>query len=216
MSHFGSHFVFAYILNCSTLTMFQFSVWSTAMPKETESIRKNLIPQNKVRPQIWVWLPDYSYVSQLLDSRLRSFVAAGHIAVRYVFRRGGTYDKFLTEPRLFERIHNEDKPDYLLVILAGNPISNDTTNEEKYTSARSFYARVRESFPDSKIIATQAEKRFYKNCSKWNCSTETEYTKRRNQFNGFLARSMFKNHTLMMLELRSLTTETTTDATGCI
>ena len=59
---FDSHFVFAYILNCSTLTKFQFSVWSSAMPKETESIKKNLIPQNKVRPQIWVWLPDYQHI----------------------------------------------------------------------------------------------------------------------------------------------------------
>ena len=41
MSHFGSHFVFAYILNCSTLTKFQFSVWSPAMPKKTESVKKN-------------------------------------------------------------------------------------------------------------------------------------------------------------------------------
>ena len=40
MSHFGSHFVFAYILNCSTLTKFQFSVWSFAMPKKTESVKK--------------------------------------------------------------------------------------------------------------------------------------------------------------------------------
>ena len=43
MRYFDSHFVFAYILNCSTLTKFQFSVWSSAMPKETESIKKKLI-----------------------------------------------------------------------------------------------------------------------------------------------------------------------------
>jgi len=40
MRYFGSHFVFAYILNCSTLTKFQFSVWSSTMPEETESIKK--------------------------------------------------------------------------------------------------------------------------------------------------------------------------------
>ena len=49
MRYFGSHFVFAYILNCSTLRKFQFSVWSSAMPKETESIKKNVIPQNEVQ-----------------------------------------------------------------------------------------------------------------------------------------------------------------------
>ena len=47
MGHFGSHFVFAYILNCSTLTKFQFSVWSSAMPKETESIKKKLNTSKK-------------------------------------------------------------------------------------------------------------------------------------------------------------------------
>ena len=40
MGYFGSHFVFACILSWSTLTKFQFSVWSSAMPKETESIKK--------------------------------------------------------------------------------------------------------------------------------------------------------------------------------
>ena len=43
MRYLDSHFVFAYILNCSTLRNFQFSVWSSAMPKETEYIKKNLI-----------------------------------------------------------------------------------------------------------------------------------------------------------------------------
>ena len=42
MGHFGSHFVFAYILNCSTLTKFQFSVRASAMPKETELKKKKL------------------------------------------------------------------------------------------------------------------------------------------------------------------------------
>ena len=47
MGHFGSHFVFVYILNCSTLTKFQFSAWSSAMPKETESIKKKLDTSKK-------------------------------------------------------------------------------------------------------------------------------------------------------------------------
>ena len=47
MRYFDSHFVFAYILNCSTLTKFQFSVWSSAMPKETESIKKKKLNTSK-------------------------------------------------------------------------------------------------------------------------------------------------------------------------
>ena len=39
----GGHFVFGHILKCPTLTKFQFSVWSSAMPKETESINKKII-----------------------------------------------------------------------------------------------------------------------------------------------------------------------------
>ena len=42
MGHFDSHFVFVYIINCLTLTKFQFSVWSSAIPKETESMKKKL------------------------------------------------------------------------------------------------------------------------------------------------------------------------------
>ena len=42
MGHFASHFVFVYIINCLTLTKFKFSVWSSAMPNETESMKKKL------------------------------------------------------------------------------------------------------------------------------------------------------------------------------
>ena len=55
MRYFDSHFVFAYILNCSTLTKFQLSVWSSAMPKEKESIKKI----NTSKRGIAQWLPDY-------------------------------------------------------------------------------------------------------------------------------------------------------------
>ena len=136
---------------------------------------------------------------QLFESGLKSFVTEGElVTVRYVFRKGRTYDKFLTEPRLFERIENEEKPDYFLVILSGNSISNNTTNDEIYISARAFYTRLRESFLASKIIATQAEKRFYKAGNKWKCPTETEYDRRRNQINRFLSKSTFKDHLLMI------------------
>ena len=56
MRQIGSHFVFAYILNCSTLKKFQFSVWSSAMPKETKSIKKK---RNISKRGIAQWLPDY-------------------------------------------------------------------------------------------------------------------------------------------------------------
>ena len=57
MRYLGSHFVFAYILNCSTLRKFQFSVWSSAMPKEKESIKQKL---NTSKRGIAQWLPDYT------------------------------------------------------------------------------------------------------------------------------------------------------------
>ena len=43
-------------INCSTLTKFQLSDWSSAMPKETESIKKKL---NSSKRGIAQWLPDY-------------------------------------------------------------------------------------------------------------------------------------------------------------
>ena len=48
IGYFGGHFVFCHILNCSTLTKFQFSVWSSAMPNERESIKKKTY-SNKTR-----------------------------------------------------------------------------------------------------------------------------------------------------------------------
>ena len=76
MRYFDSHFVFAYILNCSTLTKFQLSVWSSAMPKEKESIKKI----NTSKRGIAQWLPDYYYyvVSESLGNHLQNFRKTRH------------------------------------------------------------------------------------------------------------------------------------------
>ena len=47
MGHFGRYFIFACILNCSTLIKLEFSVWLSAMPRETESIKKIKLDASK-------------------------------------------------------------------------------------------------------------------------------------------------------------------------
>ena len=60
MGHFGSHFVFACILNCSTLTKFQFFVsfcHLQCLRKQNPSKKK----LNTSKRGIAQWLPDYIY-----------------------------------------------------------------------------------------------------------------------------------------------------------
>ena len=64
MRYFDSHFVFAYILKCSRLTKL-LSVWTSAMPKETEYIKQKL---NTLKRGIAKWLPDYMGFFKFLKS----------------------------------------------------------------------------------------------------------------------------------------------------
>ena len=67
MGHFDSHFILANILNCSTLTKFQFSVHlqktASAMSKEIESIRKKLDTSKRGIAQ---WLQDHLCVCEII------------------------------------------------------------------------------------------------------------------------------------------------------
>ena len=72
MRYIGSHFVFAYILNYSTLRKFQFSVWSSAMPKEVESIKKKLNTSKQGKdPNLGLAAVLYAPIWKLSDINLR-------------------------------------------------------------------------------------------------------------------------------------------------
>ena len=57
---------------------------------------------------------------------------------------------------------------------------------------------MRRGLPDTKIIAAQAELRFYEHGNKWNAPTEEQYKKRRDDLNKFLNRLKIKDGVLII------------------
>ena len=137
-------------------------------------------------------------MADLRDLGVRHFqVGTERVDLEFVFKRGGSYQTYLDNNYLFERARLTNA-DVVLVILGGNAISNDVTNPEIYAVARKFYTKLRESFPNSKIIAAQVECRYYQPENRWNCPSGKGYCKRRIALNNFLKRLKTKDHILMI------------------
>ena len=140
----------------------------------------------------------HSYVHDLVKEIPLVFETAGHtIEVSGIYKSGGTYNDFLNIPNLWSRVEAQ-KADIIVVILAGNSITESVTNSQIYTSSRLFYRRLRNQFPAAKIVSAQVEPRFYKAGNKWGCPVGTEFHKRRVAINNFLRTLKIKDHILMV------------------
>ena len=142
----------------------------------------------------------HSYVKALWQTGVRQFVAAGtNIEVSFVYRGGTDYNTYLNDTTLFDRIERH-KPDFIIVILAGNSINGKYTNADIKIQGTQFYSKLRENFPKGvvKIVASQVEPRFYKPGNRWNCPLEDEFKKRKSGVNNFLKKLTLKDHLLMV------------------
>ena len=119
--------------------------------------------------------------------------------VRYVFKRGGTYDSYLEDEGLYSRV-TSSRADIIIVTLIGNSIKDSVSNEQITRKAREFYGKIRADFPRATIVATQPEQRFYKEGNRFGCPVRRDYEVRRRQLNNFLRRSLkAKDHVLMII-----------------
>ena len=73
---------------------------------------------------------------------------------------GATFCTFIDNPALFERI-KETNPDFVIVILGGNDLKANIELSRIYDRCKSFYTTLRSYLPNSWIIASQIENRFY-------------------------------------------------------
>ena len=73
---------------------------------------------------------------------------------------GATFCTFIDNPALFERI-KETNPDFVIVILGGNDLKANIELSHIYDRCKSFYTTLRSYLPNSWIIASQIENRFY-------------------------------------------------------
>ena len=140
----------------------------------------------------------HSYVADLKTLEVKEFQTGGQqVQVTYIYKRGGSYDTYLGDLSVFDRI-TAVQADVTLVILGGNSISNNRTNAEIYDSIRKFYTKLRASSPTSRIAAAQVELRFYNSENRWDCPVGEDYIKRRVAINNFLKRLKLKDNILMI------------------
>ena len=136
----------------------------------------------------------HSYVRDLSQLRNTPFVACGQtINVEVIWKNGGTYDLFLGDSDVFERVSNLSA-DLILVILAGNSIKRSVANKDIFESASKFYTRLRTAAPQAKLVAAQVEPRYYQEGNKWDCPVGREFHVRRVQVNNFLKAFKGKDH----------------------
>ena len=141
----------------------------------------------------------HSHVADLRGLGVKEFQVGGEtVRVRYVFKRGGTYDSYLDDEGLYSRV-TSSRADIIVVILIGNLIKDSVSNEQITRKARDFYGKIRADFPGTTIVATQPEQRFYKVGNRFGCPVGRDYEVRRRQLNNFLRRSLkSKDHILMI------------------
>ena len=112
--------------------------------------------------------------------------------VKYFSFPGATFKLFL------ENLHHLDslvryKPDFIIVILGGNDLRVDRELKEIYEDCTKFYELLREKLPDSYIIASQIENRFYWPGNIFNSPVGEHFDYLRRYFNKFLKNRKFKD-----------------------
>ena len=90
------------------------------------------------------------------------------------------------------------QPDFIIVILGGNSISNNVDNYTIISQCKEFYKILRFFFQTSVIISAQVELRFYKPKNKFNCPCIESFKKRRSELNKCLNR-LKDNDSLLMV-----------------
>lgn len=162
-------------------------IWTTGRPSQFIRGRETLL------------IISHSYGQKLESAGFSRMISEGHdVDVKYVYRSGATYNTYLTDSTLFSQIASAN-PHFVLVILAGNSISSDTSRQTIKRQCLEFYHRLRFELPDAVIIGAQAETRFYGEDNKWHAPTGRQYKSDRHFINNLLARSVKEIDHILML-----------------
>ena len=94
------------------------------------------------------------------------------------------------------------KPDIIVIVLGGNSIVAAKSNEEIRALISSFYTKLRQSLPESIIIATQIEPRFCAPGNRHGAPEAEEFNRRRTVLNNFMNKTIKKagllNHMVLL------------------
>lgn len=92
----------------------------------------------------------------------------------------------------FESLKVEN-PDFLIIILGGNDLKVNVELSLVYEDCARFYNILREFLPDSIIIASQIENRFYKCNNRFGSPSAETFDFMRRHFNRHLKNKPFKD-----------------------
>ena len=114
--------------------------------------------------------------------------------VQYIASPGATFQTFLQRPALFQRLQ-ATKPDFTFVILGGNDLKMNGNLQDILDDCEDFYRMVETYVPNSIVIASEIENRFYPPNNKWKW-TPGAFDEMRRCFNEWLKKTPFKHHLL--------------------
>ena len=114
------------------------------------------------------------------------------VSLHFTFSAGCKLTHYICNPHLLLAAKNFN-PDVIIAIIGGNDIVNSISTEDLHKNCRDFYTFLRSEFPNSKIVGSQVELRFYNQNNRFNCPPHFEFDLRRKSFNTFLKRLKVKD-----------------------
>lgn len=114
------------------------------------------------------------------------------VELHFTFSPGCKLTHYVNNPHLLSEAKNFN-PDIVIAIIGGNDIVNSITTEDLHRNCRDFYTFLRSEFPNSKLVGSQIELRFYNHSNRFDCPPHSEFDLRRKSFNTFLKRLKVKD-----------------------
>ena len=110
------------------------------------------------------------------------------IRIRYFHSMGSNYQAIRLGPAL-QHIF-QFQPHFIVVWVAGNEVGSSKTREEIKNEMIDFYQTLRDEFPNTCLIATQVENRFYEPENDYGAPHGKEWELKRNCINVYMNRSL--------------------------
>ena len=114
--------------------------------------------------------------------------------IEYIASPGITFQTFLKNPAFFQRLQ-VSKPDFTFVILGGNDLRMNINLQNIFDDCQAFHRMDKDYVPNSCIIASEIENRFYEpnNRFRW---PEGAFDVMRSRFNKWLQQMSFHHYLL--------------------
>ena len=141
----------------------------------------------------------HSYVKQLATmERINMEVRNFSFEMKYFHHSGASYDTYLQNEDWFREIARYE-PHYVVVILAGSSISCDAGRNVVRSQCAEFYQRLRYNLPNTIIISSQCEMRYYQTGNKLKAPVGNQYFSDRNYINNVINRQIKERDYLLKI-----------------